>query len=74
MDDQPLTKLASKIPKKESVEILELLNNDKVTEKRKSSTKSKSSSAKKVKTKKEIATSSKEKPEKKKKGRNLVCF
>ncbi|XP_048003219.1 zinc finger protein 675-like isoform X11 [Leguminivora glycinivorella] len=70
LDDQPLTKLASKVPKKESVDLLDLLDNAKA-EKRKSSTKAKASPAKKAKTKKETpkATVSKPKPEKKKKGR-----
>ncbi|XP_048003233.1 zinc finger protein 461-like isoform X25 [Leguminivora glycinivorella] len=69
LDDQPLTKLASKVPKKESVDLLDLLDNAKA-EKRKSSTKAKASPAKKAKTKKETpkATVSKPKPEKKKKG------
>ncbi|XP_048003223.1 histone-lysine N-methyltransferase PRDM9-like isoform X15 [Leguminivora glycinivorella] len=68
LDDQPLTKLASKVPKKESVDLLDLLDNAKA-EKRKSSTKAKASPAKKAKTKKETpkATVSKPKPEKKKK-------
>ncbi|XP_063390656.1 zinc finger protein 320-like isoform X19 [Cydia fagiglandana] len=68
LDDQPLTKLASKVPKKESVDLLDLLDNAKA-EKRKSSAKTKSSPAKKAKTKKETpkATASKAKPEKKKK-------
>ncbi|XP_063390654.1 PR domain zinc finger protein 5-like isoform X17 [Cydia fagiglandana] len=71
LDDQPLTKLASKVPKKESVDLLDLLDNAKA-EKRKSSAKTKSSPAKKAKTKKETpkATASKAKPEKKKKERN----
>ncbi|XP_063632037.1 zinc finger protein 184-like isoform X6 [Cydia splendana] len=69
LDDQPLTKLASKVPKKESVDLLDLLDNAKA-EKRKSSTKTKASPAKKAKTRKETpkATASKAKPEKKKKG------
>ncbi|XP_063543997.1 zinc finger protein 26-like isoform X4 [Cydia strobilella] len=72
LDDQPLTRLASKVPKKESVDLLDLLDNAKA-EKRKSSTKTKSSPAKKAKTKKETpkATASKAKPEKKKKGYTL---
>ncbi|XP_048003229.1 oocyte zinc finger protein XlCOF6-like isoform X21 [Leguminivora glycinivorella] len=71
LDDQPLTKLASKVPKKESVDLLDLLDNAKA-EKRKSSTKAKASPAKKAKTKKETpkATVSKPKPEKKKKEKN----
>nr|XP_032526274.1 zinc finger protein 567-like isoform X17 [Danaus plexippus plexippus] len=70
LDDQPLTKLASKIPKKESVDVLDLLDNAKVTEKRKSSSKTKSSPAKKSKLKKEVASSSKVKPEPRKKKAN----
>ncbi|XP_069363779.1 zinc finger protein 879-like isoform X3 [Maniola hyperantus] len=66
LDDQPLTKLASKIPKKEAVDVLDLLDNAKITAKRKSSSKIKSQSSKKSKSK-QIATSSKEKPEPKKK-------
>ncbi|XP_075989139.1 uncharacterized protein LOC142985076 isoform X23 [Anticarsia gemmatalis] len=73
MDDQPLTKLASKIPKKETVDILDLLDNNKAAEKRKSATKTKTAPAKKAKiVKKEPvkATASKVVPktEKKKKG------
>ncbi|XP_075989131.1 uncharacterized protein LOC142985076 isoform X16 [Anticarsia gemmatalis] len=75
MDDQPLTKLASKIPKKETVDILDLLDNNKAAEKRKSATKTKTAPAKKAKiVKKEPvkATASKVVPktEKKKKERN----
>ncbi|XP_050559447.1 zinc finger protein 569 isoform X4 [Spodoptera frugiperda] len=72
LDDQPLTRLASRIPKKESVDLLDLLDNTKATEKRKSSSKAKSVPTKKAKTiKKDVkATSSKTpvKTEKKKKG------
>ncbi|KAJ8704000.1 hypothetical protein PYW07_013294 [Mythimna separata] len=73
LDDQPLTKLASKIPKKESVDLLDLLDNTKATEKRKSSSKTKSVPAKKTKTvKKEQvkagASKMAAKTEKKKKG------
>ncbi|XP_045781718.1 zinc finger protein 287-like isoform X5 [Maniola jurtina] len=69
LDDQPLTKLATKIPKKETVDVLDLLDNAKITAKRKSSSKLKTHPSKKSKSK-QIATSSKEKPEpKKKKGR-----
>ncbi|CAH0698488.1 unnamed protein product [Spodoptera exigua] len=72
LDDQPLTRLASRIPKKESVDLLDLLDNTKATEKRKSSTKTKAVPAKKAKSmKKDVkATSSKQpaKTEKKKKG------
>ncbi|XP_046975267.1 zinc finger protein 26-like isoform X2 [Vanessa cardui] len=72
LDDQPLTKLASKVPKKESVDVLDLIDNAKVTVKRKSSSKTKVTPAKKAKTKKDIASSSKEKPEpRKKKGSTL---
>ncbi|XP_063371231.1 zinc finger protein 615-like isoform X12 [Cydia amplana] len=73
LDDQPLTKLASKVPKKESVDLLDLLDNAKA-EKRKSSAKAKSSPAKKAKTKKETpkATASKAKSEKKKKGESVL--
>ncbi|XP_073964176.1 uncharacterized protein isoform X12 [Choristoneura fumiferana] len=69
LDDQPLTRLASKVPKKESVDLLDLLDNAKVAEKRKSSSKTKTTPAKKAKTKKDTpkATASKAKPEKKKK-------
>ncbi|XP_034838279.1 zinc finger protein 140-like isoform X11 [Maniola hyperantus] len=74
LDDQPLTKLASKIPKKEAVDVLDLLDNAKITAKRKSSSKIKSQSSKKSKSK-QIATSSKEKPEpKKKKGVNKYIW
>ncbi|XP_047039530.1 zinc finger protein 266-like isoform X8 [Helicoverpa zea] len=74
LDDQPLTKLATKIPKKETVDILDLLDNSKATEKRKSSTKTKAVPAKKTKSvKKEPvkAGASKvvAKTDKKKKGR-----
>ncbi|XP_022818924.1 zinc finger protein 729-like isoform X14 [Spodoptera litura] len=74
LDDQPLTRLASRIPKKESVDLLDLLDNTKATEKRKSSSKTKTVPAKKAKTiKKDVkATSSKApvKTEKKKKELN----
>ncbi|XP_022818923.1 GDNF-inducible zinc finger protein 1-like isoform X13 [Spodoptera litura] len=74
LDDQPLTRLASRIPKKESVDLLDLLDNTKATEKRKSSSKTKTVPAKKAKTiKKDVkATSSKApvKTEKKKKEQN----
>ncbi|XP_047542213.1 zinc finger protein 454-like isoform X4 [Vanessa atalanta] len=72
LDDQPLTKLASKVPKKESVDVLDLIDNAKVTVKRKSSSKTKVTPAKKAKTKKDIATSSKEKPEPRKKKGEIV--
>ncbi|XP_023939824.2 myoneurin isoform X6 [Bicyclus anynana] len=70
LDDQPLTKLASKIPKKEDVDVLDLLDNAKVTEKRKSSTKVKGQPSKKSKCKQTAGSSKQQKPEpKKKKGR-----
>ncbi|XP_026743937.1 myoneurin-like isoform X11 [Trichoplusia ni] len=50
LDDQPLTTLASKIPKKESEDLLEILDTTKPAEKRKSTTKTKASPAKKSKT------------------------
>ncbi|XP_063836972.1 zinc finger protein 43-like isoform X19 [Ostrinia nubilalis] len=68
LDDQPLTRLATRVPKKESVDT----EADSKPEKRKATTKAKTSPAKKAKTKKEVvkATTSKAaKPtEKKKKG------
>ncbi|XP_075989137.1 uncharacterized protein LOC142985076 isoform X21 [Anticarsia gemmatalis] len=74
MDDQPLTKLASKIPKKETVDILDLLDNNKAAEKRKSATKTKTAPAKKAKiVKKEPvkATASKVVPKTEKKKKDL---
>ncbi|KAM3957600.1 zinc finger Y-chromosomal protein 1 [Aphomia sociella] len=68
LDDEPLTKFATKIPKKESVDILDLLDNSKAAEKRKSTTKIKVAPAKKAKKDTPKPTSSKPKPEKKKKG------
>ncbi|CAB3250654.1 unnamed protein product [Arctia plantaginis] len=75
MDDEPLTKLASKIPKKESVDLMDLLDNTQAAEKRKSITKVKASPSKKTKiVKKEPvkASASKVAPkiEKKKKGQH----
>ncbi|XP_041968392.1 zinc finger protein 37-like isoform X14 [Aricia agestis] len=67
-DDVPLTKYASKTPKKEPVDLQDLLDNVKPTTKRKSTTTKDKSTAKKAKVSKEKATSSKPKPEKKKKG------
>ncbi|GBP33053.1 Zinc finger protein 324A [Eumeta japonica] len=60
LDDQPLLKLASKTPKKETenVDILDLLDNAKVTEKRKSSAKSKEPPTKKLKKKEPLPKSS----------------
>ncbi|XP_041968388.1 zinc finger protein 337-like isoform X10 [Aricia agestis] len=66
-DDVPLTKYASKTPKKEPVDLQDLLDNVKPTTKRKSTTTKDKSTAKKAKVSKEKATSSKPKPEKKKK-------
>ncbi|CAG5057416.1 unnamed protein product [Parnassius apollo] len=75
LDDQPLTKLASKLPKKESVDLLDLIDNAKVAEKRKSTVKVKATPIKKVKLKKETkASASKVKPEKKKKGRHEILI
>ncbi|XP_013163640.1 PREDICTED: zinc finger protein 708 isoform X9 [Papilio xuthus] len=68
IDDQPLTKLA-KTPKKETVDLLDLIDNAKVAEKRKSTTKVKATPVKKAKQKKDTkATANQDKPEKKKKG------
>ncbi|XP_053623415.1 zinc finger protein 260-like isoform X7 [Plodia interpunctella] len=73
LDNQPLTKLASRVPKKESVDLLDLLDTSKPAQKRKSTVKVKPPPSKKAKTKIEAAkakpSSSKAKPEKKKKGR-----
>ncbi|XP_063836970.1 zinc finger protein 16-like isoform X17 [Ostrinia nubilalis] len=66
LDDQPLTRLATRVPKKESVDT----EADSKPEKRKATTKAKTSPAKKAKTKKEVvkATTSKAaKPTEKKK-------
>ncbi|XP_053623426.1 zinc finger protein 668-like isoform X16 [Plodia interpunctella] len=72
LDNQPLTKLASRVPKKESVDLLDLLDTSKPAQKRKSTVKVKPPPSKKAKTKIEAAkakpSSSKAKPEKKKKG------
>ncbi|XP_053623417.1 zinc finger and SCAN domain-containing protein 12-like isoform X9 [Plodia interpunctella] len=71
LDNQPLTKLASRVPKKESVDLLDLLDTSKPAQKRKSTVKVKPPPSKKAKTKIEAAkakpSSSKAKPEKKKK-------
>ncbi|XP_050676821.1 zinc finger protein 184-like isoform X8 [Leptidea sinapis] len=67
LDDQPLMNLATKVPKKESVDVFDLLDNAKPLVKRKSTTKAKTTSSKKAKIK-ETKTKPKEKPEKKKKG------
>ncbi|XP_063836977.1 zinc finger protein ZFP2-like isoform X24 [Ostrinia nubilalis] len=69
LDDQPLTRLATRVPKKESVDT----EADSKPEKRKATTKAKTSPAKKAKTKKEVvkATTSKAaKPTEKKKKEN----
>lgn len=77
LDNEPLTKLASKVPKKEKdmVDLIDLADNRKATEKRKSSAKSKASPAKKAKTAAKVnepvasaSTASASKVEKKKKG------
>ncbi|XP_059056454.1 zinc finger protein 675-like isoform X2 [Achroia grisella] len=68
LDDEPLTKFATKVPKKESVDLLDLIDNSKAAEKRKSTTKVKATPAKKTKKETVKPTSSKPKPEKKKKG------
>ncbi|XP_060809179.1 zinc finger protein 26 isoform X11 [Amyelois transitella] len=76
LDNQPLTKLASKMPTKESVDLLDLLDNSKTAEKRKSSTKVKPPPPKKAKSKveqvkvKPSGSKLTPKPEKKKKGGN----
>ncbi|XP_059056462.1 gastrula zinc finger protein XlCGF57.1-like isoform X9 [Achroia grisella] len=67
LDDEPLTKFATKVPKKESVDLLDLIDNSKAAEKRKSTTKVKATPAKKTKKETVKPTSSKPKPEKKKK-------
>ncbi|XP_013163653.1 PREDICTED: zinc finger protein 43 isoform X11 [Papilio xuthus] len=72
IDDQPLTKLA-KTPKKETVDLLDLIDNAKVAEKRKSTTKVKATPVKKAKQKKDTkATANQDKPEKKKKEVDLL--
>ncbi|XP_059056465.1 gastrula zinc finger protein XlCGF57.1-like isoform X12 [Achroia grisella] len=71
LDDEPLTKFATKVPKKESVDLLDLIDNSKAAEKRKSTTKVKATPAKKTKKETVKPTSSKPKPEKKKKELNL---
>ncbi|XP_030033853.2 zinc finger protein 37 homolog isoform X16 [Manduca sexta] len=83
MDDQPLTKFATKVPKKEAVDFLDLIDNSQITVKRMSMSKSKAPPAKKVKvTKKEPAKPTASKApikvvkEKKKKGSvqpTLLC-
>ncbi|XP_037299500.1 zinc finger protein 275 isoform X4 [Manduca sexta] len=79
MDDQPLTKFATKVPKKEAVDFLDLIDNSQITVKRMSMSKSKAPPAKKVKvTKKEPAKPTASKApikvvkEKKKKGPSLI--
>ncbi|XP_045489762.1 zinc finger protein 808 isoform X10 [Pieris rapae] len=66
LDDEPLMNLASKVPKKESVDVTDLIDNAKA-EKRKSTTKAKAA-PKKAKVKEAKPSVSKAKPEKKKKG------
>ncbi|XP_047518852.1 myoneurin-like isoform X10 [Pieris napi] len=65
LDDEPLMNLASKVPKKESVDVTDLIDNAKA-EKRKSTTKPKAT-PKKAKVKEAKPSVSKAKPEKKKK-------
>ncbi|XP_045489760.1 zinc finger protein 596 isoform X8 [Pieris rapae] len=65
LDDEPLMNLASKVPKKESVDVTDLIDNAKA-EKRKSTTKAKAA-PKKAKVKEAKPSVSKAKPEKKKK-------
>ncbi|XP_059056456.1 zinc finger protein ZFMSA12A-like isoform X3 [Achroia grisella] len=72
LDDEPLTKFATKVPKKESVDLLDLIDNSKAAEKRKSTTKVKATPAKKTKKETVKPTSSKPKPEKKKKGEDSL--
>ncbi|XP_038221176.1 zinc finger protein draculin-like isoform X9 [Zerene cesonia] len=67
LDDQPLMNLATKVPKKETVDVMDLLDNAKAV-KRKSS-KAKTSPAKR-KAKEAKPAASKAKPEKKKKGQH----
>ncbi|XP_047518844.1 zinc finger protein 26-like isoform X2 [Pieris napi] len=69
LDDEPLMNLASKVPKKESVDVTDLIDNAKA-EKRKSTTKPKAT-PKKAKVKEAKPSVSKAKPEKKKKGSKL---
>ncbi|CAK1554419.1 unnamed protein product [Leptosia nina] len=66
LDDEPLMNLASKTPKKESVDVMELLDITKAP-KRKATAKSKTTPAKKTKLKVDKPSASKPKPEKKKK-------
>lgn len=75
VDDQPLTKLASKVPKNLNIDLMDLADNIKATEKRKPTSKLKTSPAKKTKTKKDLAqpSASSTKIDKKKKGRCCFC-
>ncbi|KAL4714298.1 hypothetical protein ACJJTC_009650 [Scirpophaga incertulas] len=80
LDDQPLMNLATKGPKKESIQLMDLLDNAKAGDKRKSTTKPKSSPAKKtksvIKLKKDTAkpsSSKSSKTEKKKKDLRLTA-
>ncbi|XP_038221180.1 myoneurin-like isoform X13 [Zerene cesonia] len=70
LDDQPLMNLATKVPKKETVDVMDLLDNAKAV-KRKSS-KAKTSPAKR-KAKEAKPAASKAKPEKKKKGSDALA-
>ncbi|CAH2062207.1 unnamed protein product, partial [Iphiclides podalirius] len=73
LDDEPLTKLATRLPKTESMDAADLIDNENaaLAPKRKSTaSRAKASPSKKMKTKKESkASASKAKPEKKKRGR-----
>ncbi|XP_045489763.1 zinc finger protein 77 isoform X11 [Pieris rapae] len=70
LDDEPLMNLASKVPKKESVDVTDLIDNAKA-EKRKSTTKAKAA-PKKAKVKEAKPSVSKAKPEKKKKDQSSL--
>ncbi|XP_045506025.1 zinc finger protein 668-like isoform X4 [Colias croceus] len=65
LDDQPLMNLATKVPKKESVDVMDLLDNAKAVKRKASKTKS---SPAKRKVKEVKPSASKTKPERKKKG------
>ncbi|XP_045506022.1 zinc finger protein 26-like isoform X1 [Colias croceus] len=68
LDDQPLMNLATKVPKKESVDVMDLLDNAKAVKRKASKTKS---SPAKRKVKEVKPSASKTKPERKKKGSKL---
>ncbi|XP_045506028.1 zinc finger protein 471-like isoform X7 [Colias croceus] len=69
LDDQPLMNLATKVPKKESVDVMDLLDNAKAVKRKASKTKS---SPAKRKVKEVKPSASKTKPERKKKESNGV--